>query len=105
RKALKLSRQNHIHEDRGEQHGEQKVPSGFLEDFDLASKPIGITRRKPNFLNGLDGMRGGKVKRIAGSHVGVDSHLEFAIISPECRGARSANDRGHIFEAYLPKFG
>src|SRR5207302_9700823 len=37
-KAFELRREHHVHEDGGQQHGQQQIPSGFFENFHLARK-------------------------------------------------------------------
>src|SRR5579864_3538331 len=103
--AFELGGENHVHEDRGEQHRKQKIPGRFFEDFDLAGEAVGIACGEADLFDGLDGVGGGEVEGIAAGNVGVDGDFEFAVVAPERGGTGAADNARDIFEADLAEFG
>ena len=96
-----MRRQHHVHEDGGEQHRQQKIPSGLFENFDLPREGIRIAARQSYFFDSLDGVRRGQVQGISRGYVGVDAHLKLAVVALQGSRASAALDGRDILEPHL----
>src|SRR5580658_10300008 len=104
RETFELRRENHVHEDGRKQHGEQKVPRRLFKDFHLSGEAVGVARGKADLLDGVHGVAGREVERIAARDVGVNSDFKFSVVAPKRGRAGAANDGGDIFETDLAEF-
>src|SRR4030095_1807687 len=101
KKALELGGQDHVHEDGSQYESNHQVPSRFVEHLDVSRGPIAVAGRQSDFLDLLNhGLRGG-VERKVGRVVGINRHLELAVVAFDPGRAPPSLDRVNITEPNL----